>query len=235
MQTETKIITAITVFTILVILGGLFYVNKNFQGQSKNTDYSKYIVTDLNLDKTKIARDYNPKITDVGKGVDITSTSTVHITEFLDYECPACATSGELITKALLEKYGSRLILTRKIFPIHGQASIDVANLVLSSQILGNDAYQKIHNKVYEKFSEWSILGKKDKDEYLKKLILDLGYDYEKILAESKNTKYRDQIAQDKQDALDLGIEATPSFIIENHTRITGGLPIETFNTYIAK
>mgnify|MGYP000875103903 CR=1 FL=1 len=230
MRTETKIVTAILAFTAIVIFGGILVVKNNFANQNAPQDYSKYIETGLNLDKTKIARDYNPKIT--GSGTS-TATTTVHITEFLDYECPACATNGEIITKALLATYGPNITITRKIFPIHGQASIDVASLILASQVLGGDAYQKIHTKVYEEFSSWSILGKKDKDEYLKKLIIGLGYDYEKILAESKNEKYTKQIAQDKQDAVDLGIKATPSIVIENHTRITGGLPLEELSKYI--
>ncbi len=230
MRTETKIITAILAFTAIVIFGGILVVKNNFADQNQPKDYSKYIETGLNLDKTKIAREYNPKITGSGK---TTATTTIHITEFLDYECPACATNGEIITKALLATYGPNITITRKIFPVHGQASIDVASLVLASQVLGGEAYQKIHTKVYEEFNNWSILGKKDKDEYLKKLITGLGYDYEKILTESKNEKYIKQIEQDKQDAVDLGIKATPSFVIENHTRITGGLPLEEISKYI--
>jgi len=231
MRTETKVISGILIFTVLIIFAGILFVKNNFQNNS-NSDLSKYIEADLNLDKSKISRDYNPKITGTGT---TTATTTIHITEFLDYECPACATNGEIITKGLIEKYGSNIIITRKIFPVHGQVSIDIAALVLASQALGNEVYQNIHHKVFETFSTWSILGKKDREDFLKKLITDAGYDYEKILAESKNPKYLTQINQDKQDAIDLGIKATPSFIIENNTRITGGLPIEEFDKYIAK
>ena len=62
---------------------------------------------------------------------------------------------------------------------------------------------------------------------------MDLGIDYDKLYTESTNEKYPAQIAQDKQDALDLGITATPSFVIENHTKITGGLPVEEIVKYI--
>ncbi len=229
MKTETKIVTSILAFTALIIFGGILIVKNNFKEQNNN-DYSKYIETGLQLDQTKIARDYNPKITGYSS---TTSTTTIRITEFLDYECFACAKSGEMLTKVLLNKYGSNIIITRKIFPLHGQASIDVASIVLASQILGNKAYQDIHAKVYEEFDSWSRLGKKEKDDYLKKLIINLGYDYEKILAESKNEKYKKEIEQDKQDAISLGVKATPTFIIENHTRITGGIPPEEMYKYI--
>lgn len=231
MKTETKVIAGILALTALIIFGGVVFFKGNVKNQGQD-DLSKYIETNLDLDKTKIARDFNPKIT--GSGTTTAST-TIHITEFLDYECSACAVNGEALNKVLIEKYGSNIIITRKIFPVHGQVSIDVASMILASQILGNEVYQNVHAKVFETFSSWSILGKKDREDFLRKLITDAGYDYEKILAESKNPKYTNQIAQDKQDALDLGIKATPSFIIENHTRITGGIPIEQFDMYIAK
>jgi protein-disulfide isomerase len=53
------------------------------------------------------------------------------------------------------------------------------------------------------------------------------------VASESQDKKYDEQIAQDKADATVLGITATPSFIIGNHTRITGGLPLDEITKYI--
>lgn len=230
MTTETKVMGGIGLLTVLVIAGGLFFFNKNTNTGPK--DYSKYIETGLTLDQTKIARNHNPKITGQSKVATATSTK-IQVTEFLDYLCPACATNGEYINKALLEKYGDNIVITRKIFPVHGQPSLDVGRLVLAAQIFGPEAYQKVHSKVFETQNEWSILGKDDRNDYLKKLVIDLGVDYDKLLAESQNQKYADQIAEDKQDATDLGIRATPSFIVGTSTKITGGLPIEEFSKII--
>lgn len=234
MKTETKVIAGIFALTALIIIGGVFLFQSRFEPQGPK-DYSKYIQTGLDLDKTKVTRAENPKITGATSTTQLASSSKITVTEFLDYECPACATNGEIITRSLLNMYGSNITIVRKIFPVHGQSSIDLARFVLASQILGGEAYQNIHTKVFSTFDEWIILGKKDREDYLKKLITDLGYDYEVILKESQNEKYLNQITTDKQDAIDLGISATPSFIIENHTRITGGLPLEEFSKYIAK
>jgi protein-disulfide isomerase len=214
----------------LIIAGGLFFFKGT--GPTGPQDYSKYIETGLTLDQTKIARADNPKFTGQNKVATATS-SKIQVTEFLDYLCPACAANGEYITKALLEKYGDNIIITRKIFPVHGQPSLDVGRLVLASQLFGSEVYQKVHTKVFETQNQWSILGKDDRNAYLRKLVLDLGVDYDKLYAESQNQKYADQIAQDKQDATDLGIKATPSFIIGTSTKITGGLPIEEFSKII--
>lgn len=232
MKTETKVTIGILAVTAVIILAGITL----FKGNETSTgpqDYSRYVSTGLDLDKTKVSRDFNPKI----KGTDISSstasTTVIEITEFLDYECGACATAGEPLVKALLEKYGSNIVVTKKIFPVHGQASVDIARIVLASQIFGSEIYQAVHSKVFETQNSWARLGKKDRENYVKKLIIDMGIDYDKLFTESQDKKYADQIAQDKQDAMDLGINATPSFIIGNHTRITGGLPLNEIVKYI--
>jgi protein-disulfide isomerase len=232
MKTETKVTIGILAVTAVIIFGGITLFKGSIVPEGPK-DYSKYINTGLELDKTKISRDYNPKIAGSSVSTSTASSTLIRVTEFLDYECPACATSGEALTKALLIKYGSNIIITRKIFPIHGQGSVDIARIVLASQTLGNETYQAVHSKVFETQSEWMILGKKEREGYVKKLIVDMGIDYDKLFTESQDEKYVDQITQDKQDGTDLGIKATPSFIIENHTRITGGLPLDEISKYI--
>ncbi|MBC7982148.1 thioredoxin domain-containing protein [Candidatus Parcubacteria bacterium] len=233
MTTETKVIGGISIVTVLIIIGGIFMFNGNAGNKAAAGDYSKYTETGLTLDATKIVRDFNPKVTGQPTASSTASSTKITITEFLDYECPACATNGEVLTKQLIAQYGDRIVITRKIFPVHGQGSIDSGRIVLASQALGGAAYQALHSKMFETQSEWTILGKPDRDAFFKKMIIDLGLDYEKLYAESQNKKYEEQIAQDKQDANDLGIKATPSFIIGTSTRITGGLPLEAFSKYI--
>lgn len=232
MKTETKVTIGILAATAIIIFGGISLFKGSIVPQGTQ-DYSKYINTGLELDKTKVSRDYNPKITGTSVSTTTASTTLIQVTEFLDYECPACASAGEPLVKALLLKYGSNIVVTRKIFPVHGQASVDIARVVLASQILGSEVYQSVHSKVFETQREWAVLGKKDREEYIKKLIVDMGVDYDKVFAESQDKKYVDQITQDKQDATELGIKATPSFIIGNHTRITGGLPLDEITKYI--
>jgi protein-disulfide isomerase len=231
-STETKITILISVLTVVVIGGGIFLFNKS-NSNSGPQDYSQYIEKNVTLDQTKLNRDYSPKVTgdkkDDAKTASSTATSTpIAITEFLDYECPACAASEVPLVEGLLKTYGDRLTITKKIFPIHGQGSLDVGVLVLASQIFGGNIYQQLHTQVFATQQQWEILGKDDRDAFLKKLIVGLGIDYDKLVAESKNQKYLDEIAQDKQDALDLGIQATPSFIINGKIRVTGGLPLQT-------
>ena len=237
-KTETKVALGILSFTALVIFFGVIAFkstvgNNTTISQKIDADKAKYIQTDIHADALKVSPKINPKITGVATGTyEGSSTSPIEITEFMDYECPACASGGEPLVEQLLKKYGSRLTITRRIFPVHGIPSIQIAQMVLASQDISNDAYQKLHTKVFETQSQWSILGSGEREVFFKKMTADLGLDYDSLVKVGAS-KYTSQIDQDKADALALSIQATPSFIINNTTRVTGAVPIAYIDEYV--
>ncbi len=235
-STETKVTLGILAVTALIIMGGLMMFKSN-AGSSGTDQYSKYIQTGLNFSKDKVAPAGNPRIVGTGKGTALrTSSSTpIEITEFMDYECPACATNGEVITQQLLATYGDRLTITRRVYPVHGEGSIEVARMVLAAQSISKEAYEKLHAQVFATQSTWAPLGKTERVGFFKKLTADLGLNYDMLVAEGKKPTYAGQIDADKAAAVELGIRATPSFMIGGHTRITGGLPVDAFAQYIDK
>jgi protein-disulfide isomerase len=237
-STETKVAFGILALTAGIIISGLMlYKSTDTQslgGLSEET-VAKNIDTGLIFNKTKVNPGGNPAVRGVGTGTATTSTSTlpIEIVEFLDYECPACATQGEAITQQLLALYGERLTITRRVFPVHGEPSIVVARMVLASQESGSEAYQKLHAKVLETQSTWAPFGSKDREVFFRKLTTELGLNYDKLVADGNTDKYARQIDTDKADALELGIRATPSFVVNGVTRITGGVPAEYITRYI--
>jgi len=235
-STETKVAFGILALTAGIIVTGLMVFKSTGQstGLTEET-VMKNIDSGLVFNKDRVNPTGNPKVQGVGKGTATTSTSTapIEVVEFLDYECPACATQGEAITKQLLALYGDRLTITRRVFPVHGQPSIEVARMVIASQESGSEAYQKLHAQVLATQNTWAPLGTKDREIFFTKLTQELGLDYSKLVADGKTDKYARQIDTDKADALELGIRATPSFVINNVTRITGGVPAEYFAKYV--
>lgn len=236
--TETKVALGILTLTVGIIISGLVIFKNNpgnNAGKLTEETVMKNIDTGLLFSKSKVTPPGNPKVTGEGKGTATTSTSTlpIEITEFMDYECPACAYQGEIIVEKLLEMYGSRLVITRRILPVHGEPAIQVARMVLASQEVSFDAYQKMHAKVLSTQDTWSRLGRDDRETFFRNLTKDLGLDYDKLVADGKTPKYAGQIDTDKADALELGIRMTPSFIINNTTRVSGGVPPEFFAKYI--
>lgn len=234
-KTETKVALGILVLTAAIIFGGITVFKKNAGSVSSGIEknISQYIQTNIAFNKDKVSPAANPKI--VGSTATYTGTSTgpIVVTEFMDYECPACASIGEPIVKEMLATYGSRITITRRVFPVHGEPSIKVARMVLAAQDISNEAYQNLHAKVFETQSSWAVLGEADRPAFFKKLTADLGLDYDKLVAIGNTEKYARQIDQDKADALELGIKATPSFIINNNTRVTGGVPLSYTKEYL--
>lgn len=237
-KTETKVALGILALTVAIIVGGITIFKKNALGTESlagelDSNISKYVQIGLGFDKNKVSPEANPKITGTTGTYTGTSTGRIEITEFLDYECPACASSGEPLVQELLKTYGSRLTITRRIFPVHGEPAIKVARMVLAAQDVSHEAYQTLHSKVFETQNSWTILGASERDVFFKKLTADLGLDYDMLVKAGNTEKYARQIDQDKSDAISLGIKATPSFIINNNVRVTGGVPLKYLETYI--
>lgn len=237
-STETKVAFGILALTAGIIITGITLFKNSGAGAGKTLSEEtvmKNIDTNIAFNKEAVSPAANPKITGTGKGTATTSTSTlpIEVTEFLDYECPACAVQGEYITKKLLELYGSRVVITRRIFPVHGAGSIEIGRMVLAAQETSPEAYQNLHTKVMETQSTWAPLGTKDRVTFFRKLTAGLGLDYDKLVADGKTSKYASQIDQDKSDAVDLGIRATPSFIINYKTRFTGAIPPQYLEKFV--
>ncbi|MES2623126.1 MAG: DsbA family protein, partial [Patescibacteria group bacterium] len=142
--TETKVALGILAVTVCIIIGGLaIFKNMAPTGGTLSEDtVMKNIDTGLTFAADKVAPAENPKIT--GSATTSTSTAPIFVTEFMDYECPACAVQGEAISKQLLNTYGNRITITRRIFPIHGQPAIEVARMVLAAQEVSIEAYQNL-------------------------------------------------------------------------------------------
>lgn len=230
--TETKVTIGILIATLVIIVGGIMM----FKGSAGNgaDGYAQYIDTDLGLSKEKVSGIGRPTVTGTGTSTSATTTP-IEITEFLDYECPACASVGEPLIKQLLATYGNRLTVTRRIYPLHGQPSIEVARLVLAAQSVSQEAYEKLHTKIFETQATWAPMGKDARATFFKTITTELGLNYDQLVAVGATPKYAGQIEEDRAAAIELGIRATPSFIINNTTRITGGLPLTTIQEYVEK
>jgi protein-disulfide isomerase len=230
--TETKVTIGILVITLILLVVGITTFKGSINGDPAK-DLAQYIQTDLHFDPAKVAPVGRPQVTGTSTTASA-SSSIIRVTEFMDYECPACASVGEPLVKQMIDTYGKRIIITRRIFPVHGEPAVEVARMVLASQNISPEAYQKLHNKVFETQESWAPLGKAERVAFFRNLTKDLGLNYDTLVAIGKS-QYAKQIDEDKAAAVDLGIRATPSFIINNTTRVTGGIGMEYIKDYFEK
>lgn len=143
----------------------------------------------------------------------------VMIVEFSDYQCPYCH-QVEPTVKALLAKYGDKVSLSYRDFPlssIHSQAEIAAE---ASRCALEQGKFWEYHDQLFAT----SKLEKDDLFEYARNVKLD-----EKQFGTCLTSeKYKADIEKDLQDGRKAGITGTPGFFI-NGVEASGNQPQESF------
>ncbi len=199
MTTEAKIISGIGIFTVIIIIFGLMFAGN---GGPK---------TEVAVNKEVLTTSENPRIT--GKNPKI------QIVEFGDFQCPACAMLS-FNMKELFKTHGDSIDFVYRVIPIH-QYSYEAANAGYAAAEQGK--FKEMYEKLFEKQDEWSA-PKADRGTLFAGYAAELGLDVElfkKTIAE-KAGLYKTIVDKDNKDAQTMGIQATPTLII-NGTQVTRG------------
>ncbi len=147
----------------------------------------------------------------------------VMIVEFSDYQCPYCH-SVEPTVKELLAKYGDKVSLSYRDFPltaIHSQALIAA---VASRCALEQGKFWEYHDQLFAS----SKLEKDDLIEYARNLKLDDKQFGSCLTSE----KYKADIDKDLQEGKKAGVNGTPGFFI-NGVALSGSQPKDAFTRVI--
>ena len=149
----------------------------------------------------------------------------VTIVEFSDFQCPYCA-QGSKVLKQLKKKYGNKIKVAMKQFPLpfHTQAkTASLAALCVNEQ--GADKFWAMHDKL---FADQSKL----KPEDLKATAKSLGVDAKKFNECFDSKRHMAQIEKDIEQGKTLGVKSTPTFFV-NGQLFRGALPVEEFSETI--
>lgn len=137
----------------------------------------------------------------------------VTIVEYGDLQCPSCATMNSKM-KAIAEKYGEKISIIYRNFPLSGRAnSLSAAAAAESAGLQGK--YWEMHDLLYENQSEWSAANATERTELYKKYAEKAGVtDLDKFISDMKSSNISKKINFDKNLGLDSKITGTPSFFI---------------------
>ena len=133
----------------------------------------------------------------------------VTLVEFMDFQCPACASYYPLLD-ALLDDYPDDLNILFKHFPlktIHSMAE-PAGRAAEAAGLQGK--FWEMHDILFEKQNEWSRKGPDTFLEYAQSLDLDL----EKFESDFKSKELKDKIDKDFSLSIDLGLNSTPTFYL---------------------
>lgn len=137
----------------------------------------------------------------------------VTLVEFLDFQCPACASAAVAVSQIKAE-YGDRVDIIVRNFPltsIHPHA-VDAALAFEAAAAQG--ATVEMYEALYATQQQWSG-GSGSQAATFRDLAGQLGLDlaeYDRVVADSATL---DRVALDRSDAIGLGLQSTPSFFID--------------------
>ena len=161
-------------------------------------------VVDVSIDDDAIRGDENAKIT---------------IIEFSDYECPYC-TKAEATMKKILKNYEGKVRWIYRDFPMSYHKDSQLA-AEASEAAHTQGKYWEYHDLLYKNNDSL-------KKESLIKFAEELGLDMDKFKKDLESRKYKDEVEKDASDAVEAGVDGTPSFFI-NGRKIVGAQPYEEF------
>ena len=148
----------------------------------------------------------------------------ITIIEFSDYQCPYCQVWYQQVYQELLASYPDKIRFVYRDLPLpmHPEA-IPAAE---AADCAGEqNAYWKYHDVL---FSQQYGLNRAAYERYA----VDLGLDTKAFTACLDSNKYKSEVQADASDAARVGINGTPSFVV-NGRILVGALPIADFKAVI--
>ncbi len=193
MTNESKVLLGITLSTIVLLAGAVFFFSKDTNPKSSTTK----------ADETILIRDSSNKIT--------SDSPKLTLVEFGDFQCPACGAFHPYI-KQILNENSSQINFVFRNFPLPMHKNAKIAALAAESANL-QGKYWQFHDLLYEKQSDWAETD--NPKDYFKKYAQSLNLDLEKFETSLNDKSLSDKIQADISDGNTLNINSTPTFFID--------------------
>lgn len=153
----------------------------------------------------------------------------VHVTEFIDFECPACAEGARYI-KEFMTEHPPTVYLELKYFPLSGHRYG-----LLSAQYAEcagrQGKFWPFHDYLIERQANWKRLA--DAAPAFEQIAQDVDMNLEILSQCLKDTSVTESIQKDKQEGDTLGIKSTPTYYI-NGKMVVGVVSLGTeLNKYV--
>jgi protein-disulfide isomerase len=140
---------------------------------------------------------------------DSTSAEVV-LTEYSDYQCPACAYFHPIVNK-LEQEFGDRLHVEYRYFPLNGhQFGALSARAVQAARNQGK--FKEMHDLLFENQQHWVSSG--NPQPIFVNYAQQLGLDVEQFREDLNSAETQRIVMEDKQQGQAEGVNATPTFFI---------------------
>ena len=186
---ESKFFIAIAAVTILIVVIGAFAMSK----PEKTLQKSDLILADSHTQGNKNAKNY--------------------LVEFSDLQCPACRAAQPLLDEIMKTAPDSaRLVYRHYPLPtIHQNAAVSARAAEAAAK---QGKFWEMHDTLFDKQSDWE--NEKDPQVLFVAYAKELKLDETQFVKDYQNTDTDAQVQSDVADGNALGVNATPSFFVNN-------------------
>lgn len=139
--------------------------------------------------------------------------SEATVVEFLDFQCPACAAAGDAVAE-LKAEYGDRVTIVVRHFPLTSIHPYAIDAAVAFEAAAAQGATAEMYEALLATQQEWSASSESPAPAF-RQLADDLGLDLEEYDRAVADPATLERIARDRDDAVGLGLQGTPSFFVD--------------------
>lgn len=213
MQTETKVMIGVGIVSILTLIGGGYLYTKSVKPASDIDSNSAALIGN----KDNVIKAPNEKVV---------------LVEYGDFECPACAAANPALDN-LLAKYKDTVTYEWRTFPLHAHSVLAARAAYIVKELSGDPMkFFAMGNLLFVKQDEWSTeSGATNQAELFAGYAQALGVDPVKFKELLATNKYEDVIEKDRQDAITIGTNVTPSFYVNG--KLVQGFDLDKITTLI--
>lgn len=154
---------------------------------------------------------------------------TVVLTEYSDFQCPACAYFFPIVEK-LKENYGSKLEVNYRHFPLNShQYAMLAARAAEAARNQGK--FKAMHDLLFQNQRQWSSSGNPQPAfiNYAKKL----GLDISQFKDDLNSAETQQAVIEQKRAGEERGVNSTPTFYINGEQVISLPQTYEQFKALV--
>lgn len=143
-------------------------------------------------------------------------TASTTLIEYGDFECPACA-SYHPVLKQIHEEYGDKIRFVFRHFPLPVHRNSRIA--ARAAEAAGAQGkFWEMHDALFETQADWT--GKSNAQNLFSGYAEALGLDMERFEKDMRSSDTGQKIDDQYKGGLRYGVDATPSFFVNNTRHI---------------
>lgn len=150
------------------------------------------------------------------------SDAEVTVIEYFDPNCPHCKTFHDTI-ETLKGEYGDEVRFVFKPFPLRATSLPEIQALYVAHE------EGKFSEMLQGQFARQGAGGLGEQD--LREIASEIDMNPDALMSQVQQNEYRDQVVQQRQRAIKIGVDSTPTVLVNGH--FVASRSLECMRTYI--